>query len=131
MVGGYGVGYILHEDGLTSLGLRYDERTLTLTYRGEEVHYSRGYVVGGFLSTEIEFLVWEEWGEVLESYTVAYLSGVSAIYLVYACEREVLLTIVWRTHMALHHITCFQTVAFHLLHGHIHVIGRREIVVVA
>lgn len=73
MVGCDGVGNILHEDGLTGLRLSHDERTLTLTDWREEIYDAGAEIGGSAVATEIELLVREEWGEVLERNTVTNL----------------------------------------------------------
>ncbi len=73
MVGCDGVGNILHEDGLTGLRLSHDERTLTLTDWREEVYDAGAEIGGAAVATEIELLIREEWGEVLERNTVTNL----------------------------------------------------------
>ena len=67
MVGGNGIGHVLHEHGLTSLGLGDDQRALTLANRGEEIDDTRAQIGGGAVATEHVFLVGEERREVLES----------------------------------------------------------------
>ena len=71
MVGRNGIGDILHQHSLTGLGLGHDEGTLTFTDRREEINHTNAGVGGLLVAAECEFLFREEWGEVLESHTVA------------------------------------------------------------
>ena len=130
MVGGDGVGDILHEDGLTSLRLGYDERTLTFTDRREEVDNTNAGVGGSLIATEGELLLGEEGREVLESHTIANLIRITAIDRVDRREGEVFLVLMGRTHGAIHHIAGLQTILLNLLGRYVDIIGRRQVVIV-
>ena len=59
VVGGDGVGYLLHEDGLTCLGLCHDECALSLADGGEEIDDAHaGRVV--IATAELELLIGEQ-----------------------------------------------------------------------
>ena len=130
VVGGYGVGNVLHEDGLTGLGLCHDECALALSDGREEVDDAHRGIGGGRVAAEGELLFGEKWGEVLEGYAVAHFLRVASVDVLDVAERKVLLVVVWRTHGALHHVAGLQPVALDLLGVDIDIVGRGEIVVV-
>ena len=72
MVGGNGIGDILHQNRLTSLGLGNDQCALSLTNGGEEIDDTNTGVRRGLVATEGELLLREERSQVLEGYTVTY-----------------------------------------------------------
>ena len=123
MVSGNGVCHVLHQDGLTGLGLCHDKCALAFTDRCEEVHDTRAEVGGAGIAAECVFLVGEERREVLERNAVTHFLRTAPVNLVNACQGEVFLSVVRRTHMALYHVASLQAVALHLLHAYIHIIG--------
>ena len=130
MVGGNGIGHVLHEHGLTSLGLGDDQRALTLANRSEEIDDTRAQIGGGAVATEHVFLIGEERREMLERHAVAHLGGHTPVDLVDARQREVFLAIVGRAHMTLHHVARLETKVLDLLDGDIDIVGGRKIIVI-
>ena len=131
MVGGYGVCYVFHKNCLTCLRLCDDECALTFTDRREQVYNSCAEVCRSSVTAKSELLVREKRSEVFESYSVADLRRIAAVYLVYACKREILFSVVWRTHMTLYDVAGLQSVALYLLHRNVNIVWRRKIIVVA
>ena len=123
MVGGNGIGYILHQNGLSRLGLGHNQCTLSLANGSKQVYNARTEVGGAGISRQAVLLVGEEWGEVLKRYSVANLRRNSAVDFVNAGEREVLLTLMWRAHMALYYIASLEAVALDERVRHIDIIG--------
>ena len=131
MVGCYGIGDILHQYGLTRLGLGHDEGALSLTDRREEVYYAGREVGRGAVATECKFLVGEEWGKVFERDAVSNFCGLASVDFVYAGKGEILLALMGWTYMALDYVACLQSVMLHLGVGNIDIVRRREVIVVA
>ena len=124
MVGCDGVGNILHQDGLTSLGLCDDECTLTFTDRGEEVDDTHAGIGRGLVAAEGELLFGEEWRQMLEGHAVAHLRGLTAIDHLDGGEGEILLVLMRRAHAAVHHVASLQAILLDLLGRHIDIVGR-------
>ena len=114
MIGGNGVGYVFHQDGLTGFGLCHNQGTLTFADGGKEVYYTGRQGVGISAFAKFEFLVREERGEMFERYTVAYKSRVTSVNLGYFYQREVLFAFFRGTDYAFYHITGFQAEQFDL-----------------
>ena len=66
MVGGNGIGDILHQYSLTGLGLCHDECSLSFTDGREQVYDAYAGIRGGLVTAEGELLLGEERGKVLE-----------------------------------------------------------------
>ncbi len=79
---------------------------------------------------ELEFLVREEWREVLERNAVACKIDASTVYAFDADQRVVVFALVWRTDWAAHHVALLQVVEFDLLLGDKNIVGRCKIVIV-
>ena len=126
----YGIGNILEKNGLTRLGRSHDETALTLAYRREHVDHTGGYVAASARG-EIKFFVGEQRREMLESHTVTYKLGRTTVDGEHTCEREIFFICLGRTHIGLDHIARTETVLLDLLLGDKHIIGRREIIVIA
>ena len=123
MVGGYSVGYVLHQNGLTRLWLGHDERTLTLTDGREQVNDTHAGISSGSVATKCEFLVGEEWGEVFEGHAVAHLSRLAAVDAAHVRQGEILLVVVWWTYRTFHNVARLQTVFLDLLLADVDVVG--------
>ena len=122
MVGGDGVGNVLHQDGLTGLRLCHDEGALSFADGSEEVHHAcREVVVVSF--AEVELLIREERGEVVEGDTVAHHCRVFAVDFVHLHQREVFLTFLRRTDGAFHHVARLQPEQLDLRLGYVDVVG--------
>ena len=107
MIGCNCIGDILHQNGLTRLGLGDYQRALTLADRREKVNNARGEIGCGRVSTEVELFVREEWGKALKRNAVSNLRGLAAVDGPDARQGEELLIIVGRTHETVYHIACF------------------------
>ena len=108
MVSCDGVGDILEQDGLTRLGLSDDQTTLPLAYGGKEVYDTHRYLVlYGRVAwrLELELLIGEDRGEVVEGDTVTHLRGSTTIDSSDLLEGEVLIPLLWRTDKALHEVS--------------------------
>src|SRR5690606_1450051 len=91
LVGHNGVGDLLEQGGLTSLGRRHDEATLTAAYGGEQVDDARGELVARGL--ELDVLLGEGGGELLEARALGGLERVYVVDGLHADERAVPLVI--------------------------------------
>ena len=129
MVGSDGVGNVLHQHGLTSLGLCHDEGTLTFTDRREEVNHA-GRLAVVIALAEFELLVGEEGSEELKPYTVTHSGWIATVDFFHADERKETFAVSGRTNKTIHHITSFQAVMLNLLQGDIDIVGRGQVVVV-
>ena len=130
VVGGDGVGDVLHQHGLTGLGLCHDEGTLTFTDGREEIDDAHAGVRRGPVAAEGEFLLGEERCQVLEGHAVAHLGGVTAVDVLHAAHSEVFLVLMGRTDGTLYDVAGLQAVFLDLLGRYVHIVGRREVVVV-
>ena len=131
MVSGDGIGDILHEDGLTRLGLCDDECTLAFTDRREQVDDAHAGIGGILVAAECEFLFREERSQVLKGDSVTNLRRQATIDGLDCRQREIFLVLVRRADGAVDDIACLQTIALDLRRRYIDIIGRGEIVVVA
>ena len=130
MVGGDGVGDVLHQHGLTGLWLCHDEGTLTFTDGREEIDDAYAGVRRGPVAAEGELLLGEERCQVLESHAVAHLGGVTAVDELHATHGKVFLILMGRTDGTLYDVAGLQAVFLDLLGRYVHIVGRREVVVV-
>ena len=129
VVGGDGVGDVLEQDGLAGLGRGDDERTLTLADGSEHVDYARGDVAhrpGG----DVELLLGEEGGEVLEGDAVAHCDRVLAVYTEHFAEGKVLIAVAGRIDGAFHHIAGLECILLYVVLRHVDVVGAGQVVVI-
>ena len=108
MVGGDGVGNVLHQHGLTGLRLGHEQGTLSLTDWGKQV-YDTGRERIVVSLAQLELLVREEGGEVFERHTVAHFARLSSVDLGHADEREIFFSFLRRAYRTLYHVTGLQT----------------------
>ena len=108
VVGCDGVGNVLHQDGLTGLGLCHDEGALAFADGSEEVHYASRERVAVSAFAKLELFVGEERCEVLEGYAVADESRVAAVDFGYLHQREVFFSFLGRADDTVHHVACLQ-----------------------
>ena len=115
MVGGNGVGDVLHENGLTRLGLCHDEGTLSLADGREQVNDACAWIGGHGVAAEIELLVGEEGCEVFERDTVPHLCRVASVDEFHGAEGEILFVLAWWSHGAVYHVSGLEPVFLYLL----------------
>ena len=131
VIGSDGVRNVLHQNGLTCLGLRHDERALPFADGRKEVYDAGREVCRCTVAAERELLVGEEWRKMLERYTVAHFRGLPAVDHVHRCEREVLFALVRRTDVTRYHVSRLEPVFLDDVRCDVHIVGRRKVVVVA
>ena len=127
------IGNILQQHRLTRLGLRYDQTTLPLTNRREQIHYPHRNLIIYFRCLAFgqhKLLIREERSQVIEGHTIAYLLRQTTIDCIHLHQGEVFLTLFRRTNRTLHHITCLQAKQTHLRLRDINIIGRSQIVII-
>src|ERR671910_536812 len=98
VVGGDGLGYLLEDRGLTSLGGRDDHTALALADGRDQVDDARGYIVR--LPLQAQSLHRVEWGQVVEVGAPAAFLGLLAVHRLDADHRRVLLALAGRTDLA-------------------------------
>lgn len=130
MVGGDGVGDVLHQDGLTGLGLGHDEGALAFADGGEEVYHAGRERVAVSAFAKLELFVGEERREVLEGNAVAHEGRITAVDFGYLHQREVFFSFLGRADDTVDHVACLQAEELDLRLGYIDVVGRGEVVVV-
>ena len=108
MVGSDGVGYFFQQDGLTGLGLCHDQAALTFADGGEHIHDSGGDGAA-FVSCDLELLVGEQRGEVVEGDAVTHFFRAASVDEVSLDEGEILLAGLRRTDDALDGVTGLQS----------------------
>ena len=128
---GDSVGYILEQYGLTSLWLCYDESALTLTDRSEEVYDTHRQRVALIAFAELEFLIWEERGKVLERDTLFRQGRGYTIDTKHLFHWEILIGVTWWTDSTFHGVASLQTVLANLLLRYVYIVWRRDVVVVS
>ena len=64
----------------------------------------------------------------LESKAITNLFRVSSIDFVNTCQREILFSFLWRTHMALNDVASLQGILLYLLESQEYVVRRREVI---
>ena len=122
---GNGVGDVFHEHGLTCLGLRYDEGALTFADGGKEVYHTDAHGVT-FACAEVEFLVGEEGGEVLEGGAVAYHLRIEVVDALDGAHREVFVS--GYLYVAAYDVAGLESVLPDLLVGDEDIVGRWHVV---
>ena len=130
MVVGDGISQALEKYRLTSLRLRYDKSSLTLSDRGEHIHDSARWVCSVAVSQKVELLVREEWSQEVERYAVPDVLRTAAVNHLDVYEREVFVTFARRTNLSEHCVSIFQSEAFNLLGRYIDVVRTVKVVVV-
>ena len=129
IVGGNGIGDLLHQNRLTRFGLCDDECALSLADGRKQVDDAAGQRCVAAVR-EFELFVGKERGEVLKGYAVAYLIGSQPIDAVNAHQREVLFALAGDFDFALHHVAHLQCVAADLILRDEHVVGRGHIIII-
>ena len=129
VVSGNGVGDVFQQDGLTGLGLGHDEAALSLANRGEEIDDAGGQVAA-LMPGEVDLLVGEHRGEVVERNTVADVVGIAAVDFLDLGEREVLLAALGRADGAIDGVAVFEAEELDLGERHVDVVRRGEVIVV-
>ncbi len=120
MVGGDGVGHVLQQDRLTRLGLCDDQAALAFADRGEEVQYAGAEVAA--LGGEVELFVGEERREELEGNAVARPLGVAAVDALDLHQREELVLVARRAHVAVDGVSQLEAGLLDLLLCHIDIV---------
>ena len=121
---------VLHQDGLTCLGLGHDEGALSFADGGEEVYHAGGEGVAISSFAELELFVGEEGSEVLKGHTVADEGRIASVDFRYFHQREVFLAFLGRTDDAFHHVAGLQAEELDLRLRHVDVVRRGQVVVV-
>ena len=109
VIGGNGICNVLHKNGLTSLGLSYNQCALSLTNGGKKINYTCRHSVVHSVA-KLEFLIGEEGREVLKRTAVSYYIGVTAVNCLNLYEGEVFLAFTWRSYGTFDYVTGFQSV---------------------
>ena len=133
MIVGDRIGHILQQHRLTGLGLSYDQTTLPLADRGEEVDYARRRPVidvgrSGYL--ELEFLCREDREQVVEGNPVANLLRLTSIQSDEFLHGEELILTLRCGDDRLDHIAGLETIVLDLALCHVDIVRRGEVVVV-
>ena len=98
------VRYILEQYGLTGLGLSHYQGTLSLTYGSEHINHAGRQVVIMAVA-QGELFIREQRGKVFKRYAITCHRGLQTVYAEHLNEREIFLTLTWRTDNALHNIS--------------------------
>ena len=130
MIGGYGIGNIFQQNGLTGLWRSHNQGALPFAYGGEHIHNAGGNI-SHRARRDVEFLLREEGSEMLKGNPVAHCYGVLAVYAQYFAQREVFLSVAGRIHRTFHHIAGLQGILLYEVLSHIDVIGTCQIIVIA
>ena len=130
MVGGDGVGDVLHQDGFTRLGLCHDEGALSFADGSKEVYHAGRERVAVIASAKRELLIGEERGKVLERNAVAHESRVASVDFGDLHQGEIFFAFLGRADYAVYYVTRLQAEELDLRLGHIDVVRRREVVVI-
>ena len=110
---GDGVCYILQQYGFTRFRLSHNQSALTLSDGSEEVDDAGGELAAG-MSGDVDFLIREHWGEVVEWDTVADFFRQAAVNLVDFGQREVFLAGFRGTDGAIDGVSILETEEFDL-----------------
>ncbi len=124
VVAGDAVRDVLEERRLAGLRRRHDERALALAERVHQVDEPLRKV--RVLGLEVEHLLGEDRGEVLEVRAAPRELGVDAVHCFDTQEREVLLRVLRRAGLAGDEVAGAQADAPHLARGHVYVLRRGE-----
>ena len=129
MIGSNGIGDILQQDCLTGFGLCHDKAALALANRGKKVNDAGGQVAAR-MPGEVDFLVREHRGKVVERDTVTDVVRIAAVYLVDLGKREIFLAALGWTDGAIDRVPVFQAEKLDLGKRHVDVVRRSEVVIV-
>ena len=124
-----GIGYIFQQYGFTGFRGSHNQTALSFADGREHIDYT-GRQVAIFAAGQVEFLVGEERRQVVERNPVTHIFGGAAVDFLDLYQREIFFSLLGRTDRALDHVARLQTEEFDLRLRYIHVVGRREVVVV-
>ena len=120
---------LFEQHGLTCLRLSHNQSALTFTDRCEQINNTHAQRVV-LARAQTEFLVREEWGEVLESDTLFSHFGSQTVDTDHSIHREELVRLGVDAYRTLHGVSGLQSVLANLVFAHIHIIRAGQVVVV-
>ena len=124
VVGGDGVGDLLHHDCLARLGLRHDQGALAAAERGDDVDHTGGDVFFALdVTLQTHLLFGEQRRQVLEHDLVFVVLGQVVVDLVELGQGKVALAVFGDAHFAFDHVAGVQVKAPHLAGADVDVVG--------
>ena len=123
------VSQLLEQHRLTGFRLCYDQSALTFADRREQVYHTNAQRVV-MTGTEFEFLVREEWGEVLEGDTMFRHLGRQTVNTNHFLHREEFLRLRIHADGALDGVAGFESVLANLVFAHVDIVRAGEVVIV-
>ena len=130
MVLGDGVGHIFEKQCLTCFRGSHDEAALTFADGSEHVYDAGGHVAA-VTACDVELLVGEQRGEVLEGHAVADEVERTAVDAQHIGEDEIFVVLARGTHGGFHYVAGLEAELLDLCLRHVYVVGAGHVVEVA